>query len=100
MYGSYVTTTTTTTTTTTPRTRPRVEIDANPVGYPFIFKAVGPARAVVSVAKKFVEAGIDVIIVCDNQNKRHHSKRATILRRGATERGKIQLVQKRIELTN
>ena len=55
---------------------------------------------VVSVAKKFVEAGIDVIIVCDNQNKRHHSKRATILRRGATERGKIQLVQKRIELTN
>ena len=75
-------------------------IDVTPVGYPFIFKAVGPARAVVAIAKEFVEAGIDVIIVCDNKDKRHHSKRATIQRRGVIERGKIQLVEKRIELTN
>ena len=98
--NNYSNPTTMTTTTTRTRTRPRVVIDANPVGYPFISKAVGPARAVVSIAKEFVEAGIDVIIVCDNQNKRHHSKRATIQRRGVIERGKIQLVEKRIILSN
>ena len=32
---------------TTTRNRPLV-IDANPVGYPFIFKADGPTRAVVT----------------------------------------------------
>ena len=75
-------------------------INANPVGYLFIFKAVGPARAFVANAKNFFEAVIDVIIFCDNKYRRHYSKRAIIKRRGVIERYKIQLVEKRIELSN
>ena len=96
--NSTINDTTTTTTTTTTNDRPRVVIDANPVGYSFIFKAVGPARAVVSIATEFVDTGIDVIIVCDK--KRHYSKRTTIQRRGEIERDKIQLLEERIKLTN
>ena len=71
--------------TTTIRNQPRIAIDTNPVSYPFIFKAVGPTRAVVTIAKKIVEAGIAVIIVRDNKNKRHHTKRATVQKRGVIE---------------
>lgn len=49
---------------------------------------------------EFVGAGIDTIIVCDSKDSHHYSKRATIKRRGIWERGKIQLKEKRIELTN
>ena len=55
------------------RNRPRVAMDANMVAYPYIFKSVGPYRALLSIATGFSESIIDVIIIFDN-GKRHHSK--------------------------
>ena len=40
------------------------------------------------------------MIVCDDENKRHRSKRATVQTRGVIEREKIQLHKKRIALAN
>ena len=74
-------------------------IDGNIVGYDFIYKKIGPARGVVYVALAFIHAGIDVCIVCDNKDNRHDSKRATIKRKGERERGSIQVLEKKIELT-
>ena len=68
--------------------------------FKYLFKRIGPSRAVFVLAKEFSTRGIDVLIVCDNKSKRHHSKRATILRRGKRERERIQLVENRIELSN
>ena len=39
-------------------------------------------------------------IVCDNDELRHHSKRATIERNGKRHRGSVQLREYRIELSN
>ena len=83
------------------RQRPKVVIDANAVAFKYLFQGIGPSRAVIVLAKEFSAQGIDVIIiVCDNSSKRHHSKRATILRRGKREREGIQLVENKIELSN
>ena len=68
------------------RKRPKVVIDGNIIGYDFIYKKIGPARGVLHVALAFINAGIDVCIVCDHKDKRHHSKRATIERKGERER--------------
>ena len=80
------------------RTRPRVVIDANLIGYSFISKGIGPVKAVYVVAEEFAKDGIDVSIVCDNKD-RHHSKRATCLRKGERERAKIKVVYERAELS-
>merc|ERR1711971_353466 len=52
------------------RVRPKVVIDANFIGHSFILQGIGPARAVVVIAKEFAKEGIDVTIVCDNENKK------------------------------
>ena len=82
------------------RKRPKVVIDANLIGYQFIFKGIGPARAVLIIAREFLQECIDVSIVCDNGELRHHSKRATINRNGKRHRGRVQLMEHRIELSN
>ena len=48
------------------REKPKVVIDANPVGYYFIYKLIGAARGTVCVATELSKAGIDVSIICDN----------------------------------
>ena len=82
------------------RLRPKVVIDANLIGYSFLFKGIGPIKAVFVIAKAFARDGIDVTIVCDNKELRHHSKRATISRKGEKERAKIKIIHNRFELTN
>ena len=44
------------------RVRPKVVIDANLIGHPFILQGNGRAKAVVVIAKKFANEGIDVTI--------------------------------------
>ena len=80
------------------RERPRIIIDANEVGYKFIPK--GAAKYVIAIASSFADDGIDCGIVCDNEKIRHHSKRATISRKGGRARGEIQLSENRIELSS
>jgi len=48
---------------TTPTiTNQQVVIDANPVGYPFIFKAVGTAKGVVSIAKNSLKLTLMLLL--------------------------------------
>ena len=49
------------------RVRPKVVIDANLIGNPFTLQRNGPAKAVVVIAKKFANKGLDVTI--DPANK-------------------------------
>jgi hypothetical protein len=82
------------------RERPQVVIDANPIGYPFILRGIGPSKAVFVIAKEFAREGIDVLIVCDNENNRHHSKRATMKRKGERARARLELGDDRRKLTS
>ena len=82
------------------RLRPKDVIDTNLIGYSFLFKGIGPTRAVFVLAKAFASDGIDVTIVRDNKENRHHSKRETITRKGEKERAKIKIIHNRFELTN
>jgi hypothetical protein len=49
------------------------------------------------LAKAFWGESFNVIIIFDNK-KRHHSKRATIMRVAEKERARIQCTQSRLEL--
>ena len=82
------------------RKQPKVVIDANLIRYIFIFKGIGPARAVFLITRECLKECIDLSIVCDNGELRHHSKRATINRNGKWQRGRAQLMEHRIELLN
>ena len=53
---------------------PKVAINTNPVGYDFVFKSLGPERAIICVATELSKADVDACIVCDNKDKQHHSK--------------------------
>jgi hypothetical protein len=50
------------------------------------------------LAQAFSDESLNVIIIFDNK-KRHHSKRATIMRVADRERARIQCTQSRLELT-
>jgi hypothetical protein len=80
------------------RTRPAVAIDANLIGYQYIYQSCGAVGALKCICDAFTSKGIDVHLVADGPN-RHHSKRATIKRRGEREAAKINAIRKRLELS-
>jgi hypothetical protein len=82
----------------TTRTKPTVVIDASLIGYSFITQPCGPIGGVIILAQAFSAESFNVIIIFDNK-KRHHSKRATIMRVADRERARIQCTQSRLELT-
>jgi len=83
-----------TTTNNCDRQRPKIVIDAYEVGYKLISR--GATKHVFAIAKGFAEEDINSVIVCDNKKNRHHSKRASIERRGKRARREIELTEYRI----
>jgi hypothetical protein len=81
----------------TNRTKPTVVIDASLIGFSLINQPCGPVGGVIILAKAFWGESFNGIIIFDNK-KRHHSKRATIMRVAEKERAWIQCTQSRLEV--
>ena len=82
----------------TDRVQPAIVINANEVVYKFIER--GTSKYIIAIVVSFADIKIDCVIVGDNGTKRHHSKRATIERKGKRPRGEIQLRENRIQLSS
>ena len=82
-----------------PQRRLKLGIDANLLGYKYVHNrsSFQPDGAVAHIAKALSERLIDVVIVCDGNN-RHHSKRVSCKRRAEAEKQNIRLIIARAEL--